>query len=471
MNVTDLLLESTASASAQAPRRQAPANSSASADRAFEQSLNRADQQLARREARVSASTQQDQSRSATPADRRGVGVDADSQSEVQTLDVQPTNEDSAASNQQDKLTAGNPTQPTNSEDDAPSGEVIEAANQEQASQPATVNAVLNQPVEQAAEPVASNTAQQANAQTTADQAASTPVVSEQTQEKSGESKSSQSQSPAAVKVLSAHASDSSALDASTSSFDQQAHQDVKQDSTGAAMGASATQTDATAVVSEEQAASTKQPTLHASEAAPSASSFSAISTADSSAQLRLDASNINTQGANASASASAADSMEDSIEQAALNRVTRGLHNAVRQNGGTTTIRLNPPELGMVRIEMAIQNGAVSATLQSETPSVRILLSQQLAQLRSGLESQGLSVDRLNVQALAQPSSGSFNANQSQQQDQGSLTQQNTPEDGRSRGQYARSDQGASQQDASDRRSDARPKRFIETLLNQTRS
>lgn len=122
------------------------------------------------------------------------------------------------------------------------------------------------------------------------------------------------------------------------------------------------------------------------------------------------------------------------------LGRVARGLHNAIQQNGGTVTMRLNPPELGVLRIELEMHNGTASVRFQTEHTNVRELLNQQLSTLRQGLEGHGVSVERLDVQMAANSSRESH------------LNQQ--PDDGRSRGQFSqregRSSNGSPQGDAS---------------------
>ena len=85
--------------------------------------------------------------------------------------------------------------------------------------------------------------------------------------------------------------------------------------------------------------------------------------------------------------------------------RVSRGLQNAVHQQGGTVTLRLTPAELGTVRIQMHMQGTTVSANFHTETESAQALLTQQITHLRQALETQGLTVERLQVQTM--PSSG----------------------------------------------------------------
>lgn len=118
--------------------------------------------------------------------------------------------------------------------------------------------------------------------------------------------------------------------------------------------------------------------------------------------------------------------------------RIARGLQNAVQQKGGAVTLRLTPPEMGMVRIQLQMQSGTVNAQFHAETESTRTLLSQQMSQLRSSLEQQGLTVDRLGVQTMNQ-TSGSNLHNESQSDRDGQ------PNDGRSRGGFTR--QGDNQQ------------------------
>ena len=115
--------------------------------------------------------------------------------------------------------------------------------------------------------------------------------------------------------------------------------------------------------------------------------------------------------------------------------RLARGLHSALQQRGGAITLRLTPPEMGTVRIEVQIRSGVVSAQFHAETAAAKSMLQGQLAQLRQSLESQGLSVERLGAQTMS--SSTSPGAQQSQGGQQGN-SQDEAAHDGRSRGQYS---------------------------------
>lgn len=167
-----------------------------------------------------------------------------------------------------------------------------------------------------------------------------------------------------------------------------------------------------------------------------------------------------------AQAQAAVSNASNDSLNTA---RLTRGLANAVQQRGGAVTLRLTPPEIGTVRIQLQITGTNVSASFHAESASAQTLLTNQLAQLRSALESKGLSVDRLSVQPLATTASTN-NANQGQNQSdtqqQGQSQQQNAG-DGRSRGQYngGSSGQQSSDQQQDDGSSQQAPRGFFDRL------
>lgn len=81
--------------------------------------------------------------------------------------------------------------------------------------------------------------------------------------------------------------------------------------------------------------------------------------------------------------------------------RILRGLTTMFNQRGGVMTMRLHPPELGELRVQMTLAQGRVSAEFRASTPSAHALLERSLTILRSALETHGLSVDRLTVQPL----------------------------------------------------------------------
>lgn len=190
------------------------------------------------------------------------------------------------------------------------------------------------------------------------------------------------------------------------------------------------------------------------SSTATSAASLStSASSLGSAAQAGMQAANVHVPQATASPSTATGTSemlwqansaFEDDPDQVNVARAVRGLRAAVAQQGGSVTLRLSPPEMGIVRIQMQLSEGVVRAQLVTQHAAARDLLNQQLGELRQALQSQGLVVDRLSVQTMSNTSHNAL----SQQGQDGQNTQGGA--DGRSRGQYA--GDGGAQRDTTGR-------------------
>ncbi|MBI1336388.1 MAG: hypothetical protein GC164_05440 [Phycisphaera sp.] len=149
--------------------------------------------------------------------------------------------------------------------------------------------------------------------------------------------------------------------------------------------------------------------------------------------------------------------------DDANVSRVLRGLTGNVNQNGGTVSLRLRPPELGVVRIQMQVADGVVRAQLTTEQDSVRDLLTHRIGQLRHVLESKGLSVERLDVQTATPATASPQHAQSGHMDHQG---EPQNPNDGRSRGQFGQQGhRDGAQQDQG--RANQRPQSFADELLN----
>ncbi len=117
------------------------------------------------------------------------------------------------------------------------------------------------------------------------------------------------------------------------------------------------------------------------------------------------------------------------------------GLHGKLDPQNGKAEIRLDPPNLGSLRVSINLNKGALTAQFETSTDVVRDLLSSHMDKLRSVLENQGITVDHLAVQTQPEPS-------QPQAQDQQNTGSSN--HDGRSAGGYEQKRQGT-QQDSHD--------------------
>jgi flagellar hook-length control protein FliK len=96
-----------------------------------------------------------------------------------------------------------------------------------------------------------------------------------------------------------------------------------------------------------------------------------------------------------------------------------KGLGILANQRGGAITMRLEPPALGQLRIELQVSQGAVVADFTAATAEARALLEANLGMLRERLESQGLSVERITIHG-ARTAEAATQSSGDQRQEQG---------------------------------------------------
>jgi flagellar hook-length control protein FliK len=105
------------------------------------------------------------------------------------------------------------------------------------------------------------------------------------------------------------------------------------------------------------------------------------------------------TTSASATASASAAASAASaSFVAANYPQIVTGVHGQLLPSGGEMHIRLSPVELGDLQISVQVRDGAISASFQTSNDQATKLLSHNLGQLKTALESAGASVEKLQV-------------------------------------------------------------------------
>jgi len=79
------------------------------------------------------------------------------------------------------------------------------------------------------------------------------------------------------------------------------------------------------------------------------------------------------------------------------VQRVARAF-GAAAERDGTIRVRLSPPELGSLRLQVSIRDGAMTAQLETETPEARRILLENLPELRDRLAGQDVKVERFDV-------------------------------------------------------------------------
>ena len=141
--------------------------------------------------------------------------------------------------------------------------------------------------------------------------------------------------------------------------------------------------------------------------------------------EVQVQNSNVATDNTNKTVSTTKATLPESSIYKAPIeNRVIDQIINrlSVRSNGSQSEvkIRLDPPSLGTVRMNISTSADGVRTLIVAENQAVKQLIENSLSQLRDSMANQGLKLDGFSVQV-----GGDSNPGFSQQQD--NLNQFNT--------------------------------------------
>ena len=94
-----------------------------------------------------------------------------------------------------------------------------------------------------------------------------------------------------------------------------------------------------------------------------------------------------------------------DHVDQAQLiQRIAQAFEAAV-ERGGSIHLQLSPPELGSLRVELTVRNGAMSARMETETDAARTILQDNLPALRERLAEHNIRVERFDVNLSGQSS------------------------------------------------------------------
>jgi flagellar hook-length control protein FliK len=79
--------------------------------------------------------------------------------------------------------------------------------------------------------------------------------------------------------------------------------------------------------------------------------------------------------------------------------QIVTGIQAQLLPNGGSMQLHLNPGELGSMSVSVQMRNGVMSATFEASNDQAARLLTHSLGQLKTALETQGVSVGALHVQ------------------------------------------------------------------------
>ncbi len=96
----------------------------------------------------------------------------------------------------------------------------------------------------------------------------------------------------------------------------------------------------------------------------------------------------------------------EDSNSDPNIARIVRVVQAQLARERAVTTLRLDPPELGTLRLRLELQRDRLSVEMAAESRAARQLLEQDLDALRRSLEAAGLQLERVVVRTLDGPDS-----------------------------------------------------------------
>ncbi len=88
-------------------------------------------------------------------------------------------------------------------------------------------------------------------------------------------------------------------------------------------------------------------------------------------------------------------------------------------EQGESLSIRLTPPELGTIQIKLTIEEGAISARLEVQTPEAQTALLQHLQTLQKTLQQNGTPIQNLTVQLTPQTAEDQASGNRNQSEEQ----------------------------------------------------
>ena len=89
---------------------------------------------------------------------------------------------------------------------------------------------------------------------------------------------------------------------------------------------------------------------------------------------------------------------LTEAVESQMADQIVQSLRMQFEQGGGEAKIELNPQYLGRVQVNVRVEQGAVSASVQAETPLVREWIAANREELTHTLSQQGLKLEKLDV-------------------------------------------------------------------------
>jgi flagellar hook-length control protein FliK len=102
----------------------------------------------------------------------------------------------------------------------------------------------------------------------------------------------------------------------------------------------------------------------------------------------------------------------QNATQDANIERIVRVVRGRLGAKHSRTVVRLDPPELGSLRLQMDLRGTALTLRIDTSTGLAHRLLSEDLPKLRDGLEGSGIQLERVEVRPPAlTPEAGEYDA------------------------------------------------------------
>jgi flagellar hook-length control protein FliK len=107
-----------------------------------------------------------------------------------------------------------------------------------------------------------------------------------------------------------------------------------------------------------------------------------------------------------AAAAPAGSDPATQALRSQFVQRVERAFA-AMGNREGNVRLKLSPPELGVLKIEIGVRKGVMKARIEAETPAAKSLLLDNLPELRERLAQQNIHVQQFDVELMDHSSGG----------------------------------------------------------------
>lgn len=99
----------------------------------------------------------------------------------------------------------------------------------------------------------------------------------------------------------------------------------------------------------------------------------------------------------------------ENDAEASPFERLVRSMRVQVGEKFSTARLRLHPPELGRLQVDVRVEGARAEVDVRTETQAAQELVAGRAEELRMALKQQGIDVQRIEVMVEERPGAARF--------------------------------------------------------------